>query len=284
MVARTHLEEVLRIYDPSRDRDANFRFGTDSLASATIYLAFAYWQFGDFRRARELSDEAIARALETGHAATIANTWAFKAVFEMGSGDAEATLRAAQALVEVSQRLRLPNYLALGGAYLGWARTRLGDPETGIPELRQGLTAYIGLGNKYGIPLLQGRLSEVEAEMGNTDAALVQINEALALANETGQHQTDVFLHRIRGEILRRLDPAKTETAEESFLAAIGIAQQQEARTDHLLAALALAKLYQTTGRPADAHTVLAPALEGFTPAPELPEIAEAQALLGALS
>ena len=92
--------------------NANFRFGTDSLASATIYLAFAYWQFGDFRRARELSDEAIARALESAHDATIANTWAFKAVFEMGSGDAEATLRAAQALVEVSQRLRLPNYLA----------------------------------------------------------------------------------------------------------------------------------------------------------------------------
>ena len=32
--ARTHLEEVLRTYDPSRDRDAGFRFGTDSLASA----------------------------------------------------------------------------------------------------------------------------------------------------------------------------------------------------------------------------------------------------------
>ena len=60
--ARTHLEKVPRIYDPSRDRDANFRFGTDSLASATIYLAFVYWQFGDFRRARELSDEAIAQA------------------------------------------------------------------------------------------------------------------------------------------------------------------------------------------------------------------------------
>ena len=110
--ARTHLEEVLRIYDPSRDRDASFRFGTDSLASATIYLAFVCWQLGDFRRARELSDEAIAWAIETGHAATIANTWAFKAVFEMTRGDAEATLRAAQALVELSQRLRLPNYLA----------------------------------------------------------------------------------------------------------------------------------------------------------------------------
>ena len=36
--ARPYLEEVLRTYDPNRDREAQFRFGTDSLASATIYL------------------------------------------------------------------------------------------------------------------------------------------------------------------------------------------------------------------------------------------------------
>ena len=36
--------------------------------------------------------------------------------------------------------------------------------------------------------------------------------------------------------------------------------------------------------RPVDAHAVLAPALEGFSPTPEMPEIAEAQALLAELS
>jgi tetratricopeptide (TPR) repeat protein len=96
--ARTHLEEVLRIYDPSRDRDASFRFGTDSLASATIYLAFVRWQFGDFRRARELSDEAVARAIDSAHDPTLANIWLFRAAFEMARDDAEATLRAARAL------------------------------------------------------------------------------------------------------------------------------------------------------------------------------------------
>jgi hypothetical protein len=33
-----------------------------------------------------------------------------------------------------------------------------------------------------------------------------------------------------------------------------------------------------------DGHAVLAPAIEGFSPMPEMPEIAEAQALLGALA
>ena len=59
---------------------------------------------------------------------------------------------------------------------------------------------------------------------------------------------------------------------------------RQGARSFGLQAALKLAKLYQSTGRPVEAHDVLAPALEGFSPTPEMPEIAEAQALLAALA
>ena len=73
---------------------------------------------------------------------------------------------------------------------------------------------------------------------------------------------------------------AKPAPAEEAFLTAIAVAKRQAARSFELRAALSLAKLYQSTGRAADAHTVLAPALEGFSPTPEMPEIAEAQALL----
>ena len=109
------------------------------------------------------------------------------------------------------------------------------------------------------------------------------MDEALALAAETGEHWTDSFLHRIRGEILFKHDPANTGPAEEAFLTAIAIAQQQKARSFELHAALSLAKLYQSTGRPADAHAVIARALQGFSPTPEFPEISEAQTMLAAL-
>ena len=48
--------------------------------------------------------------------------------------------------------------------------------------------------------------------------------------------------------------------------------------------ALALAKLYRAANRDADAHAVLAPAVEGFLPTQQFPELAEAQTLLAALS
>jgi hypothetical protein len=47
---------------------------------------------------------------------------------------------------------------------------------------------------------------------------------------------------------------------------------------------LSLAKLYQSTARPAEAHAIFAPAVEGFSPTPEMPEIAEAQALVAAVA
>ena len=79
-------------------------------------------------------------------------------------------------------------------------------------------------------------------------------------------------------------DPAETALAEDAFRAAIAVAKQQGARSYHLQAALPLAKLYQSTARPVEAHAVLAPALEGFTPTPEMPEIAEAISLSARLA
>jgi predicted ATPase len=87
----------------------------------------------------------------------------------------------------------------------------------------------------------------------------------------------------VRGEILLERDPSTPARAEEAFQAAVAIAEQQGMRSFGLRTALSLAKLYQSTGRPADAHAVLAPALEGFSPTAEMPEIAEAMSLASRL-
>jgi predicted ATPase len=282
--ARTHLEEVLRTYDPGRDREAQFRFGTDSLASATIYLALVCWHLGDIKRARELSDEAVARAVESAHRPTLANIWSFKAPFEMLRGDAEATKQAAEALVELSREHDLAFYHSYGSVYLAWARARLGDEKAGVIELRRALAALTEQGIKAAVPFFQGLLAEMEARVESAKRALNRLDEALALANETGQHDSDAFLHRIRGEILLKRDPANTAPAEEAFLTAIDVAQRQKARSFELRAALSLAKLYQSANRADEARATLAPALEGFAATPEFPEVAEAQALLAALA
>ena len=167
---------------------------------------------------------------------------------------------------------------------MAWARAKLGDRGAGATEFRQALADYTSGGNRLFLPFYQGLLAEIEADGGDAEAALAGIDGALTLAAETGEHWFDAALHRIRGDILLKVRPDDPAPAEQAFLAAIAVAREQGARSFCLQAALKLAKLYQSTGRPADAHAVLAPVLGGFSPTAELPEIAEAQALLDTLA
>ena len=280
--ARAHLEEALEIYDPGWNREAKLRFGSDVGALATAYLAKASWLLGDVAQARKLMDQTVARAIQLQHAPTRAFIGSRTAQLEALRGNAEAMLSASETMVELSQDYGLKLFLAWGKTYRGWAIARLGDREAGVRELREGLAGVAAQGSKQHVPLYLALLAEIEAEMG--ESALSRIDGALALARETGEHWSDSFLHRIRGEILLKLDPTNTAAAEQAFRSAIAIAQAQKARSFELQAALGLARFYQSTARLAEAHAVLVPVLEGFSPTPEMPEIAEAQALLERLA
>ena len=146
----------------------------------------------------------------------------------------------------------------------------------------------IELLRKQNVLLLDGifkiALAEAEARGGGVDRALAVLDEALATSDRTGHRAFAAELHRARGEIMLQRDPGDPAPVEEAFLTAIAVAKQQGTRSFELRAALSLAKLYQSIGRLVDAHAVLAPALEGFAPTSQMPEFAEAQALLAALA
>jgi predicted ATPase len=277
--AKAHLEEALRLYDPERDREAKFRFGLDTHFAATVYLASVTLALGDIERARKLIEESVARAVESGRVPDLINAYHYKTSNEVVLGDAEAALRAAEIHREICKKHQVVPWssLALQSA---WARARLGDRKIGIADLRRALAASLEENEKVHIPPYQARLAELEAEEGDFEGALARIDEALALARETGAHAGDAFLYRLRGEILLKRDPGNPAPAEEPFQTALAIAEQQGGRLYGLRAALSLAKLYQSTARPAEAHAILAPAFEGFSPTPEMPQIGEARALL----
>ena len=269
-LSQANLVQALRMYDPQRDREARFRFGMDSGACATAYLAHTSWQFGEIEQARALIDEAVARAVESGHAPTSAQVYQFKALLGVFRGDANAALHAAETVVGLGREHGLAIALGWGTPCLCWARAQLGERDTGLTALTQAVAVYTDT-YKLFLPLFQGLLAELEAGAEDTDGALTRIDAAVALAGETGEHWTDAFLHRIRGGILLKRGPANTAPSEEAFRTAIAVAQQQKARSFELRAALSLAKLYQSTGRPADAHAVVATALEGFSPNSGIP-------------
>jgi predicted ATPase len=132
--------------------------------------------------------------------------------------------------------------------------------------------------------LIQIALSGAEARAGDVNRALAILDETLATCERTGHRAFEAELHRVRGEMLLKRDPADPAPAEEALLTAIAVAKGQATRSFELRAAFVLARLYQVTARRAEAHAVLSGALEGFAPTAEMPEIAEAQALMESLA
>ena len=161
-------------------------------------------------------------------------------------------------------------------------RSRLEGDGPGLSEFRQRLASLSEQGHRLYLPFYLGRLAEIELSRSGPDAALGSIEAAQGQARDTGQRAFDAFLKGLRGEAL--LASGRADAAERALHSSIEIARRQGARSYVLLTSLSLAKLYQSTGRPAEAHGVLAPALEGYSPTPETPEIAEAQALLERLA
>jgi tetratricopeptide (TPR) repeat protein len=281
--ARSVLERALAGYDPRRDGETGSRFW-DAEVSAMAELAAVEWHLGEAERARELINRAVRRAEELSILPIILIALNWRAVLESQRHDVLATRNAADAVLALTEEHGVKSVSDFNWVYTYWARGRLLDPEEGAVGFRRELAGFMDKGLRLGAPFFHGLLAELEAATRGADSALTLIGHALAIAEETEQHLSDPYLHGLRGEILLQRDPSSPGPAEEAFQTAIAIASEQGARSWGLRAALSLAKLYHSTGRPADAHAVLAHALEGFAPTPEMPEIAEAQALLAALA
>ena len=200
-------------------------------------------------------------------------------------GNSEAVATHSQAYAEHVARYDLSAHWAGFAAFFqGWAKRANTAEKSRLAEMRGGLAIFREQGMVYLVPSLQAALAEAEAGAGETDAGLRRLHEAFAVLERTEERFYEAEMQRIRGEILLKRDPADTAAAEQSLQAARGIAQSQQARSFELRAALSLAKLYRAVNRDADAHAVLVPAVDGFPPTDQFPELAEAQTLLSALN
>jgi predicted ATPase len=282
--AREHLERALALFQPGRDDDLAFRFGQDPGVAAMLNLALTLWPLGDIGRAVSVVRDAEARIASHPHIGTRATGHGLLALVELMRGDLSRAARNAVQLVRLTREHDLPLWRALGVVLEGVAKAESGELIGALADMRRGadLLREQNVLNFDG--LIKIALAEMEARTGDVDRALAILDEALATCERIGHRSFEAELYRVHGEMLLKRDPGNTTTAGETFQTAIAIARRQATRSFELRAALALAKLWQSTGHLADAHAVVAPALEGFAPIPEMPEIAEAQALLELLA
>ncbi len=280
--ARDHFETSLALFQPGRDDDLAFRFGVDPGVAAMVWLAIASWPLGEVDRGISLMDRMQTRIATLTHVGTLALGRMHAAMFELMRGEHARAAQNAFELVRLTREYDLNMWGAYGVFLQGLAASHTGAPTDGLEDMRRGAELLREQNVLMFDGLLKVALAEAEGRAGDPDHGVAILDEALATCDRLGFRAFEAELHRVRGEILLRRDPANPVPAEEAFLTAIAVAQQQSTRSFELRAALSLARLYHSAGRPTDAHAVLAPALEGFSPTPEFPEIGEALALLAA--
>jgi predicted ATPase len=132
-------------------------------------------------------------------------------------------------------------------------------------------------------PYFLALLAEVHGIIGQPEAGLAVLAEALALVDKTREPWCKPELYRLKGELLLQQSSANQSEAASCFQHAIAIAQPQSAKSWELRAATSLAKLWQNQGKRRAAYDLLALVYNWFTEGFDTADLKDAKALLNEL-
>lgn len=165
----------------------------------------------------------------------------------------------------------------------GWARSELAQPGAGVARSSQGLADYRASGSTNKLSNYLAILSEGYLALGQTQAGLTLLAEALDWIKRTDERWWEAEVYRLQGELLHR-EGGPLSTVEACFAHAIAIAQRQQAKALELRATLSLCRLWQALGKHALAQQHLAAIYGWFSEGFATPDLSEAKQLLDNLA
>jgi predicted ATPase len=169
--------------------------------------------------------------------------------------------------------------------------------------MRQGIAAHQATGTQLLRPHFLALLSEGLTKASRLEEAMRVLDEALAIADRTGERNYQGELCRLKGELLLRrtisrsrsrsatsggpeanVEPPAVAQAADYFNQSIKIAQRQKAMSLELRAAASFARLFQNHQSGKKARSLLAQIYERFSEGLDTKDLREAKALLDGLS
>src|SRR5262249_23996806 len=120
--------------------------------------------------------------------------------------------------------------------------------------------------------------------LGEPEAGLAVLTEALTLVDKTGECWYEPELYRLKGALLLQQNSDNQADAESCFHHALDLARNQQAKSFELRTAISLARLWQQQGKRQETHDLLAPVYNSFTEGFETADLQDAKALLEALA
>jgi class 3 adenylate cyclase/predicted ATPase len=280
--SRSHLEEVLALYDPTSHRSLVHEAGMHPRVNSLTFLGNVLFFLGFPDQAFARDSGAIAEAQRLAHSPSLAASLSMGAFLLSFVGENAALGERADQLVAVAAEQGFPLWHAAGKILCGWVMVKSGEVTEGMSLLRSGSAAYRTTGSESWRSYYTALLASACEIAGQIEEASTLFDDALQIAERTGVRWFAAELNRHKGQLLLRQGHA--EAAQELYRKALSIAREQEAKLWELRAAVSLAQLRRDQGRHAEARDLLAPIYGWFTEGFDTADLKEAKALLDELA
>ena len=232
-----------------------------SYVTSAAWVAFTCADLGNFDAATEYLDQAARAAKATGHPFPQAIAQTLTGLVHLRRGQLEQALPLLQQSVDACREKGLDVWRPIPSSLLGLTRVRLGQVAEGLELLEESVSRMEALGLRAYFALWTAQLAEGLLAAGQIERARVVAQRALELAllhKERGHHARGL---KLLGDVMAAASPADPGAGEESYRQALALANELAMRPLAAQTLLGLGRLYQRTGRSAQAADRLADAL-----------------------
>src|SRR5262249_45093204 len=282
--AHTHFTQGIALYHPQPRHATAFRYGVDAGVACHSFAAVTLWFLGHPDQGLAQSQQAVTLAQQMAHPYSLSFAWNSATTFHQLRREVRFTQEYAEAAISLAQEQGFPHWRAQGAIRRGWVLAHQGRAKEGIKQINQCMMDYRATGAEIARPCYLALLAEAYGIMGQPEAGLTALTEALTRVETTGERWYEPELHRLKGELLLQQNSDNQAEAERCFHYALDIARSQQAKSFELRTATHLAKLWQQQGKRQDAHDLLAPVYNWFTEGFDTAELRDAKALLDELA
>jgi predicted ATPase len=282
--AYTHFAQGMALYDPQQQRAAALLYGDDAGVICHSFSALALWYLGYPDQALARSHEAVTLAQQVAHPYSLSFVLCWAAVFHQVRRERGATQEHAAATISLATAQGFPHWMAGGSIMHGWALAQQGQAQEGIAQIEQGLRAFRATGAELNRSYFLALLAETHGTLGEPEAGLAVLTEALTRVDTTGERWYESEIYRLKGELLLQQNSDHQAEAEICFHQALNIARAQQAKSFELRTAISLTRLWQQQEKRDEARQVLGDVYGWFTESFDTAELQEAKALLEALA
>lgn len=295
--AQTYLERGLDIYNPRQHGSHALIYGQDPGIVCLSRMTWTLWCLGFPEQALGRKRQALALASELAHPFSKAFALVCVAILHQLRREVQATQEQAEATICLCTEQGFDFFRAMGVCLHGWALFSKGQTTEGIAQLRQGIEAWKATGAVLFMPYYLAMLAEMYSEIGQTEASLATLAEALSMVDKSGERFWEAEIYRLKGELLLKEQGDRTVMSavevwnaehelspKDYFNKAIDIARCQSGKSLELRATVSLCRLWQSQGKQEAARQMLTRIYDWFTEGFDTEDLKKAKALLKELS